>query len=98
MLIGNEQDREGTGEELMDLLRGFISKSYESCDPTGDSKSTSSSISKLSMAILVRLQVLYPLLAQSCGEAIRELLERQWELIKKLFDNMNGKSAEEWKK
>ena len=90
MLIGNEQDREGTGAELMDLLRGFVSKSYESSEPSEDGKSTASTISKLSMAILVRLKLIYPLLAQSCDEAIRELLDRQWELFKKLSDNVNG--------
>ena len=79
----------------MDLLRGFISKSFEQA---GDDKGTSSSISKLSMAILVRLKAIYPLLAESCAEAIRELLQRQWELIKKLFDNMNGAQAEDFQK
>lgn len=73
-----EQDNQGICEGLVDLLRGFISKH------NGAAKA-SSSIPKLSMAIMVKLKDVFPLLAESCAMAIKELLNGQWDLVRQLF-------------
>ena len=62
--------------EMIELLRTFISKNQLQ-------------IYKLSMAVLGKIQILYPHAKESCDVVIKELLNSQWSLTEALFQNLN---------